>query len=129
MTFSLSRWQDSGIIVVRGEGSCSVGESTEALRALEHQTIVPNLCAILLDLRSFDTIPSSDEARQLAGSFGAFCISHGCRIAYVAAAGAPYGMARMVEMLSQQQGVMAAAFTAPEPALRWLEGETRTLGV
>jgi hypothetical protein len=128
MAFSLARWQETGIIVARGEGSGSLSERLELLEALADQTLVPVLAAVILDLRQLDNLPSADDARQIAEAFGAFSGRHGCRLAYVASAGAQYGVARMIEILSQQQGVAAGAFLTPELALRWLEESSLALG-
>jgi hypothetical protein len=128
MAFSLVRWQKTGIVVARVEGSGSLSERLELLEALAHQTLVPVLTAVIIDLRQLENLPSADDARQIAEAFGAFSARHGCRLAYVASAGAQYGVARMIEILSQQPGVAAGAFLTPEHALHWLEQESPALG-
>jgi hypothetical protein len=49
-------------------------------------------------------------------------------MAYLAPAGAQYGVARMVQMLSEAQGAAAAVFTSQEAAITWLSSDLHAMG-
>lgn len=128
MPFTLTVWPGTEVLVVRGEGAGSLAESAEVLRALERQALVPAIRAVLFDLRALDYIPTPDDAREIALRYGDFGEANKCRMAYLAPPGAQYGVARMVEMLTQQRGVAAGTFTTPDLALSWLQAPFRALG-
>jgi hypothetical protein len=128
MAFSLSLWPNSHILVVRGTGSGSMAEAREILDAIEQQALVSEPTAVLFDIRLLEFVPSAEEARQIAVSYGAFGVRHRLRMAYLAPAGAQYGVARMVQMLSEAQGAAAAVFTSQEAAITWLSSDLHAMG-
>ena len=128
MAYSLSRWPDSRILVVRGFGAGSPEEGAAILETLERQTLVPDPTGVLFDIRELEYVPSADEARQIAASYGAFGQRHRLRMAYLSPPGAQYGVARMVQILSETRGVSTAVFTTLEPAVAWLTADVRAMG-
>ncbi|MBK8006136.1 MAG: hypothetical protein IPK12_20055 [Gemmatimonadetes bacterium] len=128
MAFELERIRETDIILVRASGEGSVQEVYALLEALTTQTLVPTLAAVLLDLRELQNAPSPAEARVLAEAFGNFAVAHGCRLAYVAQPGYPFGIMRMVEMQAQVHGAVTATFSDYPEALRWLAGGVRPGG-
>lgn len=124
MGFAITRWQDSSILVITRSGTSAAAESAAVMEAVSAQELVADVGGVLFDLRNLQYIPTVDEARDIARRHAAFSAEQGCRFAYVAPSGAPYGVARMVEMLSESLGGMAAVFTTFEAAIQWLEGQT-----
>ena len=128
MAFELERIRETDIILVRTSGEGSVQEVYELFEALATQQLVPTLAAVLIDLRELQNSPSPAEARLLAEAFGNFAASRGCRIAYVAPPGYPFGAMRMVELQAQIHGAVTATFSDYDEALRWLAGGVRPGG-
>ncbi|HMV31230.1 MAG TPA: hypothetical protein PKA50_03840 [Gemmatimonadales bacterium] len=128
MPFTVQRWPGSAVLVVTGHGAGSLDESERVLEELARQQLVPVLHGVLFDLRQLEWIPNPEEARLIAARYGTFGARHGCRMAYLAPPGAQYGVARMIEMLSQQYGVRAATFATLEAAHAWLLSEVRAMG-
>ncbi len=128
MAFTLDRWPDTDILVVTGIGDGSVEESDEILVALAGQRLVPRITGVLFDLRRLDYLPTAEEARRISAGYARFGAEQRCRMAYVAPPGAQYGIARMVEMLTTQHGVVAATFTHFDLALGWLHEGVRAIG-
>lgn len=128
MAFTVQRWPDSEVLVVTGHGAGSLEESDRVLEELARQQLVPVIRGVLFDLRQLGWIPNPEEARLIAARYGTFGSRHGCRMAYLAPPGAQYGVARMIEMLSQQYGVRAATFATLEAAHAWLLHEVRAMG-
>lgn len=128
MAFTLSPIIGTDLILVTGSGDGSVSESGEVLAALEAQTLVPAPRGVLFDLRALDYVPSSEEARHIAATYGAFAARHALRMAYLAPPGAQYGVARMVQTLSESYGVAAGVFTTQDAALAWLTSSVRAMG-
>jgi hypothetical protein len=120
MAFSLSHLANPKIAVVVGSGTGSLEESQAILTALETQTLEAPPEAVLLDVRRLSYVPTAEEARQIATAYGLFGARHRCRMAYVAPPGAQYGIARMVQMISESHGAMAEVFSTQEAALTWL---------
>jgi hypothetical protein len=120
MAFSIGLLPDTDIVVVTGTGSGDLAESEAILTVLGHQTLVPRLTRLLFDVRALEYVPTADEARQIAHRYGTFGARLGCRMCYVAAPGTAFGIARMVEMLSEQEGVRTAAFTSLDDGVAWL---------
>ncbi len=125
MAFTISNYPGTGVLVVRGEGDGSLEESRQVLAALESQSLIPRAAGVIFDVRALAFIPSPEEARLIAQQYGAAGARNGWRMAYVAPPGAQYGVARMVEMLSQQHGVAAGTFTSMEVALAWFAAAPR----
>jgi hypothetical protein len=128
MAYSLTRWPESRILVIRGSGTGSLEEGLAILDALASQALVADPIGVLFDLRLLEYVPSAEEARQIAASYGAFGVQHRLRMAYLASAGAQYGVARMVQSLSENHGVAASVFTTVEPAIRWLSSDVSAMG-
>jgi hypothetical protein len=128
MAYTLTRWPESRILVIRGSGSGSLEESAVILEALAAQTLVADPTGVLFDVRLLEYVPTAEEARQIATAYGAFGILHRLRMAYVASAGAQYGVARMVQSLSENHGVAASVFTTPEAAISWLASDISAMG-
>lgn len=128
MAFELERIRDTDIILVRASGEGSVREVYELLEALATQTLVPTLATVLLDIRKLQNAPTIPEARLLAEAFGNFAAARGCRLAYVAPPGYPFGVMRMVELQAQVHGAVTATFSDYDEALRWLSGGVRPGG-
>ncbi len=128
MPFSLQRLPGSAVLIVTGQGAGSLEESERVLEELARQQLAPVLHGVLFDLRALDWLPNPEEARQIAARYGSFGARYGCRMAYLAPPGAQYGVARMIEMLSQQYGVRAATFATFEAAHAWLLSEVRAMG-
>lgn len=125
MAFSIARHPGTDLLVVRGQGDGSLAESFELLAALESQVLLPRAFGVIFDLRELAYIPSPADAREIAQRYGTAGALQGWRMAYVAPPGAQYGVARMVEMLSQQYGVIAGTFTSLELALAWFAAAPR----
>lgn len=120
MPFSIERWRDSDIIVVRGSGEVAVADNDAMLRALRTACEVRPSSRVILDLSSVDYIPTPAEARTLAENLAALAKPRQCLMAVVARPGAQYGVARMIETLSSIQNVTAAAFASVDEAVAWM---------
>lgn len=128
MAYSLTRWPESRILVIRGSGAGSLEEGVAILDALAAQSLVADPVGVLFDLRMLEYVPTAEEARQIAAAYGAFGVRHRWRMAYLASAGAQYGVARMVQSLSENHGVTASVFSTLEAAIRWLSSDINALG-
>ena len=120
MPYSIDRWQDSDIIIVRGSGEITAADNGVMLRALESACEMRPSRRVILDLSDVDYVPSAIEARELASSFARLAKPRQCLMAVVARPGAQYGVARMMEALSSAQDVTAAAFGSMDDASAWM---------
>jgi hypothetical protein len=98
------------------------------LEAIERQALVSEPIGVVFDIRLLDFVPNGEEARQIATGYGAFGARHRLRLAYLAPPGAQYGVARMVQILSEAHGVAAAVFTSMEAAIGWLSSDLNAMG-
>jgi hypothetical protein len=119
--FSIERWQDTDIVVVRGSGAITARDHVELLASLRTACELQPSSRVVLDLSSVDYIPAADDVRDLARSFVEFARPNQCLMAVVARSGAQFGVARMLEILTSFDGVSAAAFTALADAVAWIE--------
>ena len=124
MGFTISRWQESSILMITRSGPSDLAESDAVMEALGRQDLVARIHDIRFDLCDLQYIPSADDARHISRRHAAFSAEHQSRFAYFAPTGAPYGIARMVEMLSETLGGMAAVFATVDAAIQWLEGHS-----
>jgi anti-anti-sigma regulatory factor len=125
--YSIERWQDTDILVVRGSGEITAADNDAMLHALESACEIRPGSRVILDLSDVDYVPSAAEARGLATSFASLAKPRQCLIAVVARSGAQYGVARMIETLSSLDDVTSAAFGSMDEAAAWMEvGEAET---
>jgi anti-anti-sigma regulatory factor len=119
--YTIERWQDTDILVVRGSGQITAADNDELSRALEMACETRPSRTVILDLTDVDYVPSADEARTLAKSFARLAKPRQCLMAIVAQAGVQYGVARMIETLSSIEDVTMAAFDSIEEAVTWMQ--------
>lgn len=120
MPFSIERWQDTDIVVVRASGEIAAADHDEMLRALANACQIRASTRVVLDLSDVEYVPSAEEARALAESFVTLARPRQCLMALVARPGAQYGVARMIETLSSIRNVTAAAFSSLDEAAAWM---------
>lgn len=120
MPYSIERWQDTDILVVRGSGEITAADNDVMLRALESACEMRPGRRVILDLTDVDYVPSAAEARGLATSFTKLAKPRQCLMAVVARPGAQYGVARMIESLSSMEDVTATAFGSMDEAAAWM---------
>jgi anti-anti-sigma regulatory factor len=118
--YSIERWQDTDILVVRGSGEITAADNDVMLRALESACEMRPGRRVILDLTDVDYVPSAAEARGLATSFTKLAKPRQCLMAVVARPGAQYGVARMIESLSSMEDVTATAFGSMDEAAAWM---------
>jgi anti-anti-sigma regulatory factor len=119
--YSIERWQDTDILVVRGSGEITAADNDAMTRALETACETRPSRAVILDLTVVDYVPSAGEARNLAKSFARLARPRQCLMAIVADPGVQYGVARMIETLSSMEEVTMAAFTSMDEAVAWMQ--------
>jgi anti-anti-sigma regulatory factor len=119
--YSIERWQDTDIIVVRGNGEITAADNDAMLRALEAACEMRPSRRVILDLSDVDYVPSAIEARGLAASFARLAKPRQCLMAVVARPGAQYGVARMIETLSSMDDITASAFGSMDEATAWMQ--------
>jgi anti-anti-sigma regulatory factor len=118
--YSIERWQDTDILVVRGSGEITAADNDVMLRVLESACEMRPSRRVILDLTDVDYVPSAAEARGLATSFTKLAKPRQCLMAVVARPGAQYGVARMIESLSSMEDVTATAFGSMDEAAAWM---------
>lgn len=128
MAFTLTRMPGYPGVVITGTGEGSLEESDEIIRVLESEAAVAPFRGLVLDVRYLEYIPTPEEARRIGATYGAFGAAHRVAMAYLALPGAQYGVARMVQILSEGHGVRAGVFTSFEPALNWLFSDVQAQG-
>lgn len=105
---------------MRGEGEISPHDNvlllSELARACEDD---PSGLAIV-DLTGTEYVPTGSEARALATALSELARPNGCRIAIVARPGAQYGIARMIEAITEVRDATASAFPSLNDALAWV---------
>ena len=121
MPYSIERWQDTDILVVRGSGEITATDNDQMSRALETACEMRPSRTVILDLTDVNYVPSADEARNLAKSFARLAKPRQCLMAIVAQSGVQYGVARMIETLSSIEDVTMAAFDSIDEAVTWMQ--------
>ena len=121
MPYSIERWQETDILVVRGSGQITAADNDEMSRALASACELRPSRTVILDLTDVDYVPSADEARNLAKSFARLAKPRQCLMAIVAQSGVQYGVARMIETLSSIEDVTMAAFDSIDEAVAWMQ--------
>jgi hypothetical protein len=120
MAFSISYLDPLQTVLVTAYGS---GDAQEGRRVVTELAANPHLTTrgrVLIDLRQLTYIPSPAEARMFGNLFASNLPGH--RIALVAPEGVAFGMARIVEQLSELHGGGAlATFTDVDEAVVWLQ--------
>lgn len=120
MPFSIARQSRPPVLRVVGRGEGCLAEARDILEDLRQWTTPEERAAILLDVRAYEYLPTASEARVIGEWYSAFGLAFGCRIAYLTLPGAPFGIGRMVEIISDLRGAAAAVFTDEQQALTWL---------
>ena len=121
MPYTIERWQDTDILVVRGSGDVTASDNDAMLRALETACESRPSNRVILDLSDVDYVPTAAEARGLATSFTRLAKPRQCLMAVVARSGAQYGVARMIETLSSIEDLTATAFGSMGEAAAWMQ--------
>ncbi len=121
MPFEILDGPDHPLVFARAFGQGNVDEGHKMISALlthaERRPGVP----VLIDLKDLLFSPRKSAAEvfalRLAGGLS------NRRVAFVAAAGAAFFVARVIEQLSPARDVESATFIDRELALHWLRGE------
>jgi hypothetical protein len=121
VAYVIERLPGSDVLVVRGSGPGSYAESEEIRDALRAMTAPGSGARVLFDVRHLEYLPTSNEAHDIAESYGQLAAMHGFRMAYLARLGsAQFGIARMVGTFEELFGVPASVFSTEADALAWL---------
>jgi hypothetical protein len=128
MAFTIRRLSGQPVYVVRGEGDGHVGESEIILDELRRLILPSDRAGVLFDIRALRYIPTAAEARYIGERYGDVGVSYSLRMAYLAPPGAPFGVARSIEILSGLRGAAARVFTDEDEALAWLRDGQRQPG-
>jgi hypothetical protein len=119
--YSIDRWQDTDILVVRGSGEITATDNDALIHLLETACEMRPSRTVILDLTGGNYVPSAAEALNLAKSFARLAKPRQCLMAIVAESGAQYGVARMIETLSSMDDVTTAAFSSMDEAVAWMQ--------
>jgi hypothetical protein len=122
VAFSLSRLPGTDIVLVRGHGGGGIDEADRVIEAVVREWGDAPLRRVIFDVRELDYVPSTPDAQHIASTYSRAARGGDCRMAYVSRPGLQYGMGRMIEMLTEIEGISASSFTTLEDAREWLLG-------
>ena len=108
------------MIVVRGENDISADDNAALLSELARACEEHPSGRVILDLSDTDYVPTGTEARALATAISELARPNHCQIAIVARPGAQYGVARMIEAITEVRDATASAFASFNEALGWV---------
>ena len=87
MAYMIEQLPGSEVLVVRGSGPGSYAESEEIRDALRAMTAPGSGARVLFDVRDLEYVPTTNEAHNIAESYGQLAALHGFRMAYLAQPG------------------------------------------
>ena len=122
MPYEHRRLDQEGYLLIVGRSPCDLANTLASMRAtIEELAALPHL-PVLVDIREAGFSPTTAEARQLGELLGDPRLTGARRIAFVVLAGAQFGFARMVSIISGKEGGAVSVFTDIPPAVLWLHG-------
>lgn len=110
------------LVIVTADGTPNLGELEATLEAIASDPWCQPGGGVLLDARSRTSSPSAGYVESLVAFIGTHCRLRQCRWAFLTKDAAVYGMARMAEIVAEQQQLALRAFLPEEydDAIQWL---------
>jgi hypothetical protein len=119
--FSIQINQSKQLLFIEGRGVLSDDDVTAMMKGAIAHSEAGDLIGVLLNLTHVDDMGTSQDAVKWAAATSRRTTPvHGLRFAVVAPEDIAFGLARMYELLRDQEGSIHV-FREYDPALQWLE--------
>ena len=116
----ISRIEEGDILFVVAEGKYSLAEVQTVITSALKESKGIRDCCLLMDIRRSEAVFSPEELRSFAEFLAALPIPIAKRAAWVVSADLRFGLARMLSVFAESEGLELRVFRDTVAARRWL---------
>ena len=117
----ISRFEEDQTLFIVAEGKYSLAEVQTAISAALQESKGIRDCCLHMDIRRSEAVFSSDELRSFAKFLASLPIPIAKRAAWVVSADLRFGLARMLSVFAESEGLELRVFRDTVAARSWLE--------
>ena len=116
----ISRIEEGETLFIVAEGKYSLAEVQTAITSALRESKSTRDCCLLMDIRRSEAVFSSDELRSFAKFLASLPIPIAKRAAWVVSADLRFGLARMLSVFAENEGLELRVFRDTVAARKWL---------
>ena len=116
----ISRIEEGETLFIVAEGKYSIAEVQTAISAALKESKDIRGCCLHMDIRRSEAVFSSDELRSFAKFLASLPIPIAKRAAWVVSADLRFGLARMLSVFAENEGLELRVFRDTVAAREWL---------